>query len=131
MKDPVFGLIVEEDQTAVKVTSGFVEVQSLVTDSQVAVRVESGQQTTVFRGMDPRPPEPITIDENEDEIFKRLGSLSEDEPLPLTPSVGPAGGRITFECGYRRLCMVNSQPLQEDASIPTIQYDAYITRITK
>jgi hypothetical protein len=131
IKGTVFGLIVEEDQTTVKVASGFAEVQSLVTRSRVAVQVESGQQATVPRGMDPRQPEPITIDENEAEIFQQLEGLSEDEPLPLTPSAGPAGGRITFECNDGRSCAMHSQPVQEDTRIPTIKYYMYITSITK
>jgi hypothetical protein len=124
----VLGLIVEENQTTVKVARGLVEVQSLVTGSGRVVRVESRQQTTVSRGKDPRQPEPITIiDENEAEIFQQLEGLSEYEPLPLTPSAGPAGGRITFGCNEGRLCLVNSHPVREGIRIPTVRYDMYVT----
>jgi len=131
VNDPVFSLIVEEDQTTVKVASGFAEVQSLVTGSGEVIRVEAGQQTTVFRGMDPLPPEPITIAQNEDEIFQRLEGLSEDEPLTLTPSVGPARSFIPFGCNNRRSCALHSQVVLEETRIPTIRYYRYITLITQ
>jgi hypothetical protein len=70
--------------------------------------------------------------------FVGLPPEGESYTIPTTftvrsaaPSFGPAGSFIPFGCNDRRLCVMHSQARQEGMRIPTIQYDVYLSRITK
>lgn len=90
--DPVFAVIVQESGDVVKVSQGFVRVQSEATGGSVLVG--PGQQTIVNRGMDPIPSIPIELTVLEQGIFQEMDQWYEPPELGRPLQIEESGTLI-------------------------------------